>query len=147
MQEVHLLSRLRHPSIATIMGAVVDNKSPMLVMEYMPMGSLYDVIHNPTIHMDGDMIIDILGDITQGMRFLHASIPQVIHGDLKGQNVLVDSQFRAKVADFGLAHKTLAVGCGTPYWMSPEVLRGDSGNTSASDVFSFGGKVALWSAS
>lgn len=140
MEEMRQLSRLRHPNVATVMGAVVDNKFPMLVMEYMPMGSLYDVIHNPTIHLDGDMIVDILSDITQGLRFLHKSDPPVIHGDLKAQNVLIDSYFRAKVADFGLSQKTDTLGgTGTPFWMAPELLREESANTSASDVFSFGG--------
>ena len=49
LEEMRQISRLRHPCVAIVMGAVMDNKSPMLVMEYMPMGSLYDVVHNPTI--------------------------------------------------------------------------------------------------
>ena len=64
--------------------------------------------------------------------FLHASSPPVVHGDLKAMNVLVDSRFRAKVSDFGLATKYKAC-AGTPYWMAPEVLRG-APNSTASDV-------------
>jgi len=52
----------------------------------------------------------------------------------------VDSRFRAKVSDFGLSQKKAIGGTGTPYWMAPELLRKESANTSASDVFSFGGK-------
>lgn len=72
------------------------------------------------------------------MRFLHSSDPQVIHGDLKAANILVDTRFHAKVADFGLSQKQNLGGTGTPFWMAPELLRKESANTSQSDVYSFG---------
>ena len=50
----------------------------------------------------------------------------------------MDSKFRAKVADFGLSQKKKMGASGTPYWMSPELLRGESDNTTQSDVYSFG---------
>ena len=43
--------------------------------------------------IEGELLLPILRDIAQGVRFLHAASPQVIHGDLKAQNVLVDSKF------------------------------------------------------
>jgi serine/threonine protein kinase len=60
-------------------------------------GSLYDLLHNETMVIEGELLLPILRDISQGVRFLHAAVPQVIHGDLKAQNILVDSRFRAKV--------------------------------------------------
>ena len=137
--EMRHLSKLRHPCITTVMGAVISRRDdPMLVMEYMDHGSLYDILHNETMVLEGDFVLPILRDISQGMRFLHAASPQVIHGDLKAQNVLVDSKFRAKVADFGLSQKRNVGATGTPLWMAPELLRGQSDNTAASDVYSFG---------
>ena len=65
---------------------------------------------------------------------------EVIHGDLKSHNILVDSRFRAKVADFGLSQKKQLGGTGTPFWMAPELLRCESSNTSMTDVYSFGSK-------
>jgi len=50
----------------------------------------------------------------------------------------VDSRFRAKVADFGLSQKKQIGGVGTPFWMAPELLRGESVNAEASDIYSFG---------
>lgn len=70
----------------------------MLVMEYMQNGSLYDILHNHTMALEGDIILPILRDVSQGMRFLHSASPLVLHGDLKAQNILVDSKFRGKVA-------------------------------------------------
>ena len=77
-------------------------------------GSLYDLLHNETMELDSELILPILRDITQGMRFLHAADPNpIIHGDLKSQNILVDSRFRGKVADFGLSQKKNLGGTGT----------------------------------
>ena len=59
-------------------------------------GSLYDLIHNETMVVDGEQMLPILRDITSGMRFLHGS--GTLHGDLKATNVLVDNKFRAKGA-------------------------------------------------
>ena len=86
------------------MGAVMERKEhPALVMEYMQLGSLYEVLQNKSIALDGDLMLPILQDIAQGVRFLHTADPQVIHGDLKAKNILIDTKFNAKVADFGLS--------------------------------------------
>ena len=103
-----------------------------------PFCSPSDILHNESFPLDGDLLLPILCDIAQGVRFLHAAKPQVIHGDLKAHNVLVDSNFRAKVADFGLSAKKVIGATGTPLWMAPELLRGESSNTAASDCYSLG---------
>lgn len=122
------------------MGCVIDkSEEPMLVMEFMYYGSLRDLLNNASIAMDGELIFPILQDIARGARFLHAAVPIVVHGDLKAANVLVDSRFRAKLADFGLSAKQSFFGAtGTPYWMAPELLRREATNSAASDVYSFG---------
>jgi Protein tyrosine and serine/threonine kinase/ABC transporter, phosphonate, periplasmic substrate-binding protein len=98
VREMRHLSKLRHPCITTVMGAVIQRlEEPMLVMEYMEYGSLYDMLHNETFEIDGTFVLPILRDIAQGLRFLHAANPLVVHGDLKAQNILVDSKLRAKV--------------------------------------------------
>jgi len=137
--EMRHLSKLRHPCITTVMGAVISKKEePMLIMEYMDHGSLYDLLHNETMFIEGEFLLPILRDIAQGIRFLHSATPKVIHGDLKAQNVLVDSKFRVKVADFGLSQKKTVGATGTPFWMAPELLRGEAENSASSDVYSFG---------
>ncbi|KAI2500710.1 guanylate cyclase [Fragilaria crotonensis] len=139
IQEMRLLSKLRHPCITTVMGAVLSSgNEPLLVMELMDHGSLFDLLHNDSMVVEGDIVLQILRDVAQGLRFLHAATPQVVHGDLKAQNILVDSKFRAKVADFGLSQKKGVGAAGTPFWMAPELLNGASSNTAASDVYSFG---------
>ena len=129
IEEIRLLSRLRHPAITTVMGAVIQKKlEPLLVMEYMHFGSLHDLLQNESMILEGDVLIGFLQDVASGLRFLHSSEPLVLHGDLKSQNILVDDKFRAKVADFGCGNFALArhkgSSCigkarGTPYWMAP----------------------------
>lgn len=138
--EMRQLSRLRHPNITTTMGAVLSpGVEPLLVMEYMHNGSLYDAIRNDSIALDSrEDILTIIQDIAHGLRFLHSAKPKVIHGDLKAKNVLIDSNFRAKVADFGLSAKSNSGARGTPYWMSPELIMQKNSNNAMSDVYAFG---------
>mmetsp|Transcript_15045 Transcript_15045/g.34239 ORF Transcript_15045/g.34239 Transcript_15045/m.34239 type:complete len:1000 (-) Transcript_15045:932-3931(-) len=137
MSEMRILSRLRHPCITTVMGAVVSNAhEPMLVMEYMEHGSLYDLLRNETLHLSGDVILQIVRDVAQGLRFLHSSKPPVLHGDLKARNILIDSRLRGKLCDFGLSNKKASIITGTPYWLAPEYLRGQTNYTPACDIYS-----------
>jgi len=140
VEEMKKLATLRHQCVITIMGAVIAKEDSMIVLEFMDHGSLYDVLHNETMVLEGEIILPILRDIAQGLRFLHAAVPQIVHCDLKASNILVDGRFRAKVADFGLSSaETDKVGAaGTPYFLSPEILRGETGNTVESDAFAFG---------
>ena len=98
IKEMRTLSKLRHPCVTTVMGAVMINGwEPMMVMEHMDLGSLYNILHNETMELDGEARYYLTTDIVSGCRFLHSSDPPLIHGDLKSLNVLVDSKFRAKV--------------------------------------------------
>lgn len=69
------------------------------------------------MYTGGEIIMQIVRDIAQGLRFLHASKPPILHRDLKAKNILIDSRFRAKVADFGLSNDKKKKGLhGTPFW-------------------------------
>ncbi|CAJ1957939.1 unnamed protein product [Cylindrotheca closterium] len=137
-EEMRLLSRLRHPCITTVMGAVMNGYEPMMVMEYMENGSLYDLLRNETLYTGGEIILQIVRDVAQGLRFLHASRPPILHGDLKAKNILIDSRFRAKVGDFGLALKNNRGLSGTPFWLAPEYILRKTDYNSHCDIYSFG---------
>ncbi|CAJ1957895.1 unnamed protein product [Cylindrotheca closterium] len=137
-EEMRLLSRLRHPCITTVMGAVMNGIEPMMVMEYMENGSLYDLLRNESFFMGGEIILQVVRDIAQGLRFLHSSKPAILHGDLKAKNILIDSRFRAKVCDFGLATKGRNDLSGTLYWLAPEYLRRRSEYNETCDIYSVG---------
>lgn len=89
------------------------------------------------MYCGGDIILQIMRDIAQGLRYLHSSKPPIVHGDLKARNILIDSRFRAKVADFGLSEKKKNGLTGTPFFMAPEYLRGKN-YAPACDIYSVG---------
>ena len=65
MKEMRVLSRLRHPCITTVMGAVVTHThDPMLVMEYMEYGSLHDLLRNESMYLSGEIIAQITRDVS-----------------------------------------------------------------------------------
>ena len=152
--ELAVLSQLRHPRILTLMGVCRDlnmmDGTVALIMELMERGSLYSILHdNASSSYAPSNTIERLRlalDIADGMRFLHKS--GVVHRDLKSANVLVGSDGRAKIADFGLSSyhqqaQTLVTNViSTPAYSAPEVIRGEGAITSSADVFSFG--VILW---
>ncbi|CAB9496917.1 activated protein kinase catalytic subunit alpha-1 [Seminavis robusta] len=138
VEEMRLLSRLRHPNITTIMGAVISPfHEPMLVMEYFEYGSLDDLLSNESFLPSGEIILQIVRDVSSGIRFLHANKPPIMHCDLKAKNILVDSRFRAKVGDFGLSSKKTLGLAGTAFWLAPEYLKGGD-YTPSCDMYSFG---------
>eukprot|EP00240_Pyramimonas_obovata_P000077 CAMPEP_0118924910 /NCGR_PEP_ID=MMETSP1169-20130426/2840_1 /TAXON_ID=36882 /ORGANISM="Pyramimonas obovata, Strain CCMP722" /LENGTH=1153 /DNA_ID=CAMNT_0006866059 /DNA_START=133 /DNA_END=3590 /DNA_ORIENTATION=- len=140
MKEMQVMVYLRHPNIVTVMGAVAGNSTqePLMVMENMQHGSLYDLVNNSTMQFEGDIVMDILNGLISGMIYLHSTNPPVLHNDLKTANVLVSANFQAKLTDFGLSMKKKSSGfLGTPFWMAPELFAQDSKPTTATDVYSF----------
>ena len=111
----------------------------MLVMEHLEYGSLAEgLLQNETIHLNGEIILQILRNVAQGLRYLHSSRPPILHGDLKGKNILIDSRFRAKLCDFGLSSKKKKALSGTPFWLAPEYLLGHTEYNAKCDMYSIG---------
>ncbi|MDP4105105.1 MAG: protein kinase [Bacillota bacterium] len=116
-----------------------------LVMELMPKGSLYDLLHNGQ-DLPWAIRFQIALDAAWGLKDLHGY--PILHRDLKSLNILLDNHLRAKLADFGLAkvkHESSSqssVAKGTVLWMAPELFDDEPKMTTASDVYSFG--MVLW---
>ncbi|BBI30403.1 Ser/Thr protein kinase [Acanthamoeba castellanii medusavirus] len=147
--EINVMSQMRHPNVVLFMAACTKPPKICIVMEHMGLGSLWDLLHNdllPALPMS--FRLKIAYSVARGMKFLHSS--GIVHRDLKSPNVLLDSKWNVKVADFGLsttiyrqrnAEDRHAIG--SVHWMAPEVLN-ESPNADASlaDVYSFG--IVLW---
>lgn len=149
--EVEIISKIRHRNLLPLRGCCVtsDNlkgKRRFLVYDFMSNGSLGDQLYEPTRkQLTWPQRKNIILDIAKGLAYLHYGIkPAIYHRDIKSTNILLDSEMKARVADFGLAkqssegqsHLTTRV-AGTHGYLAPEyALYGQL--TEKSDVYSFG---------
>eukprot|EP00253_Pinus_taeda_P005887 PITA_05887 len=154
--EINVLHRFHHTSLVTLLGICVEespDQDSYLVFEYVENGSLSDYIHSARSHAGGSNLswnqrLQIALDMAEGLEYLHHSTtPTCIHKDLNSGNILLDKNFRAKIANFGLAksgdigesqvHAVTSHIVGTHGYMAPEYMR-DGLVTPKLDVFAFG---------
>ncbi|KAL9264901.1 putative receptor-like protein [Drosera capensis] len=144
--EGDLLSKIHHPNVIALLGYCILGETRFLVYELMDQGSLENQLHGPShgSALTWDMRMKIALDVARGLEFLHEHCnPPVIHRDLKSSNVLLDSNFNAKLSDFGLAvvdgmqNKSNIKLSGTLGYVAPEYLL-DGKLTDKSDVYAFG---------
>lgn len=87
-------------------GYCIKDGYGFIVTEYMPDGTLFDVQHRskPRLALDWETRYRIPLGIAQGLSYLHRDcVPQIIHRDIKSDNVLLDSDLEPKIGDFGTA--------------------------------------------
>ncbi|KAJ1569809.1 hypothetical protein HK096_001133, partial [Nowakowskiella sp. JEL0078] len=154
--EYELTKNLRHPNIIQIFGACLNSPSPFFIMELMSCSLKEKLSENSLKTAD---VLRFISEISLGMNFLHSRRKQVLHGDLKAANILLDKHNTIKISDFGFArlkqsstilelshsqgssslllasHQTK--GGGTFFWMAPERLTGGD-LTPAVDIYAFG---------
>eukprot|EP00727_Mastigamoeba_balamuthi_P002679 m51a1_g12408 putative serine threonine kinase (1142) ;mRNA; r:705131-710141 len=146
LQEVAIMKALRHPNLLLFMCYVKTDTGLTIVTEFMPNGSLFDVLSEKALPLPLKLRLSILNDIAAGMAYLHGSNPPIIHCDLKSSNIL------AKVCDFGLTVIAQQHGSGSVtqsddsvlgslFWSAPEIIKSGSFSTK-SDVYAFG--VMVW---
>ncbi|KAA8538967.1 hypothetical protein F0562_025659 [Nyssa sinensis] len=145
--EVNLLGRLRHRNIVRLFGYLHNENDVMMVYEYMPNGNLGAALHGEHA---GKMLVDwvsrynIAVGVAHGLAYLHHDChPPVLHRDVKSNNILLDPNFEARIADFGLArtllqkNQTVSMVAGSYGYIAPEygyTLKVDE----KSDIYSFG---------
>ncbi|KAM3208763.1 hypothetical protein ACQJBY_063444 [Aegilops geniculata] len=146
MEEVSVVNRLRHRNIAPLVGWSYHSGVPLLIFELMPNGSLDQHLFHPTRarFLRWETRYDIVKDIATGLHYVHHEYePAVLHRDIKASNVLLDSAFRARLGDFGIAR---AVGldrnsvtgfAGTRGYIAPDYACSYKA-TRETDVYAFG---------
>ncbi|KAK7037380.1 hypothetical protein VNI00_011130 [Paramarasmius palmivorus] len=146
LREAIIWRQLRHPNVLPCLGLYYLDDTQQrvcLVSPWMDNGNLVEYIRaHPRESVNH---VQLMHDITSGLPHLHAL--KIVHGDLKGFNVLITRSHRACLADFGLSHiadsqvfkvtSTVTHSAGTARWSAPEIHTGASSSTQ-SDIYSVG---------
>ncbi|XP_032982783.1 receptor-interacting serine/threonine-protein kinase 2 isoform X2 [Rhinolophus ferrumequinum] len=105
LREAEILHKARFSYILPILGICNEPEFLGIVTEYMPNGSLNELLHKKTEYPDvaWPLRFRILHEIALGVNYLHNMTPPLLHHDLKTQNILLDNEFHVKIADFGLS--------------------------------------------
>uniref|UniRef100_H2Y816 non-specific serine/threonine protein kinase n=1 Tax=Ciona savignyi TaxID=51511 RepID=H2Y816_CIOSA len=143
--EVAVLRKTRHVNILLFMGYTIKNQL-CIVTQWCDGSSLYRHLHMIDTKFDMLQTIDIARQTALGMEYMHAK--NIIHRDMKSNNIFLLEDYTVKIGDFGLAtvksrwsgSEQLMQPTGSILWMAPEVIRMIGGNpyTFQSDVYAFG---------
>uniref|UniRef100_A0A8C1QQM6 Mitogen-activated protein kinase kinase kinase 1 n=1 Tax=Cyprinus carpio TaxID=7962 RepID=A0A8C1QQM6_CYPCA len=144
-EEIRMMGLLNHPNIIRMLGATCEKNNYNLFVEWMAGGSVSHLLNKYGAFKEG-VIINYTEQLLRGLSYLHEN--QIIHRDIKGANLLIDSTGqRLRIADFGAAARLASKGTGagefqgqllgTIAFMAPEVLRGQQYGRSC-DVWSVG---------
>ncbi|KAM0831569.1 hypothetical protein ACQ4PT_065448 [Festuca glaucescens] len=147
LAEVIFLGQLRHPNLVKLVGYCCEDEHRLLVYEYMAHGSLENHLFDQQVPavLPWSTRLNIAVGAAKGLAFLHDAEKPVIYRDFKASNILLDSDHKAKLSDFGLAkdgpvgddtHVSTRV-MGTHGYAAPEYIM--TGHlTAKSDVYTFG---------
>lgn len=146
--EVEALSRAQHPNLVHLQGYCMHKNDRLLIYSYMENSSLdywlHEKVDGPS-SLDWDTRLQIAQGAARGLAYLHQSCePHILHRDIKSSNILLDENFEAHLADFGLARLILPYDThvttdlvGTLGYIPPEYGQA-SVATYKGDVYSFG---------
>ncbi|XP_002960238.2 wall-associated receptor kinase-like 14 [Selaginella moellendorffii] len=144
--EVNILSQVRHPNLVQLLGYCLEGRDLLLVYEFVLNGTLADHLHGEKGNgLSLETRITIALETAQALAYLHFYVkPPIYHRDVKTSNILLDKDFKAKVADFGLSRLThldathiSTAPQGTPGYLDPDYHESYQ-LTDKSDVYSFG---------
>ncbi|CUG92141.1 protein kinase, putative [Bodo saltans] len=136
INEINVLSQCAHPNIVSLLTCHQQGKEISIVMEFMSGGKLTDILDEEEgigHIMSEREIATITFEVASGLQYLHER--NIMHRDIKSDNILMNDNGDVKLGDFGFAtsiesptgginsRKTLV---GTPYWMAPEITKGQA---------------------
>ncbi len=145
-QEAQILAHLNHPGIIRLLDYDIEGRTPFIVMQYAPNGSLRQhVPHGQRLPLP--TVVNYVGQIAAAVQFAHDH--HLIHRDVKPENILLGQQNELLLSDFGISRLTRSMRThsivdviGTATYMAPEQFQGKP--TRASDQYALGIMVYEW---
>ncbi|KAF8012452.1 hypothetical protein BT93_I0575 [Corymbia citriodora subsp. variegata] len=148
MNEIRLLSSVSHPNLVRLLGCCIERDQQILVYEYMPNGTLSQHLQKERGKgLPWTVRLTIAADTAHAIAYLHSSVtPPIYHRDIKSSNILLDFNYKSKVADFGLSRLGMVESelshistapQGTPGYLDPQYHQ-NFHLSDKSDVYSFG---------
>ncbi|XP_062505782.1 uncharacterized protein LOC134182399 [Corticium candelabrum] len=146
-REVSVSSRVHHPNVVSICGAIIDNEVPLRIVMELLEGSLKDVINAAlrSRYLSMREQVDIAVGCLCGVMYLHQLQPAFLRGDICSTNILISKTMQAKIGDLGscrFSNESLSVGPLSPQYIAPErVVEGRAAapsNTTEADMYSLG---------
>lgn len=144
-KEIGNMMELRHPRLIAFVGAALVAPALCIVTEFMPNGSLYDVLHKrktPLVYARRSLISS---QTVEGVAFLHGRSPPFVHRDLKSLNAVMDMELNVKLCDFGLTQSMEKTHIsrrenegGSPRYMAPELFDSKGRITEKIDIWALG---------
>ncbi|CAM0946050.1 unnamed protein product [Alopecurus aequalis] len=144
LNEIGIISSLRHPNLVRLFGCCIDGEQLILIYEFLENNSLGRALFERQLKLDWPTRYNICLGTAKGLAYLHEeSTLKIVHRDIKPSNILLDERLEPKISDFGLAKLNDDCGrvstriAGTVGYMAPEyATRGCL--TRKADVYSFG---------
>lgn len=143
--EISLLQKMHHPFIADLYDVVTTEDYVYLVMEYIQCGTLLKQLNEKSALPEKEATF-CFAQIMLAMKYLHEEL-QIVHRDIKAENVLFDQHMNIRIIDFGLSRNSkpgsmMQTLCGSPAYAPPEMIIGQN-YTNSADIWSCG--VVLYS--
>lgn len=148
INEMKIHEELNHPNILKLITVFYVDDLIYIITELCAGGNLHALVHNTSLEFPFKNRIEILIQITDGLRYMHSFKKPYIHHDVKSLNVLLINPYNKngtnsiKICDFGLTKNTWVYNtCGTPAYIPPELIMSKN-HTEKVDVYSFG--IMMW---
>lgn len=127
-KEISIMYNINHPYSVKLVNHFEDNEKLYLIMELAPNGNLYNLIQNNIKEKVKNMVLikKLIVQSIEIIKYLHSK--NIVYRDIKPENLLLDNDYNIKLCDYGWATyftpgKFLTVYCGTPEYVSPEVIK------------------------
>ncbi|CAF2812102.1 unnamed protein product [Rotaria sp. Silwood2] len=160
-REISTMYRIHYENVLNVFGACIEPNLYAIIVEYMPLGSLYDILHKKSEQISFDWFdrYSIAWQMTKSINYLHNLDPSILHRDIKSMNFLLkyngssNQKYIVKVCDFGLAEirrETLLQSAsltsfqiiGSFCWKAPELFKPPGTHTKKTDIYSLG--IVFW---